>query len=353
MRAVLVLALAAFLPSQHEPTPAPKPAPSADQALLLVLNKSDGDVSVIDPRSGATLTKVEVGTGPHEAATSPDGKTVVVCNYGDNTPGNTLSVLDMASRNVTATISLGEHARPHGIVFLPDGKRVLVTSEVRQALIEVDLARGEVTRALPTDQRASHMVALAAGAARAYVADIASGSISVFDLDRSERLAVLPTGAGAEGIACHPSRDEVWVTNRAAHTVSIVAGTEPNVAKQLEAPVFPIRVAFTPDGLHALVSCAQSGEVRVFDVEERREVRKVAMPRKVAADEERGERIFAGAQGPMPIGVLIEPDGKFAFVANTFSDMVTVIDLATWEVVRQIETGRQPDGMTWVPAAKK
>ena len=45
---------------------------------VLVLNKSEARVSVIDAESGETLTSFPTGVAPHEVAVSPDGRTAVV-----------------------------------------------------------------------------------------------------------------------------------------------------------------------------------------------------------------------------------------------------------------------------------
>lgn len=330
------LALAGTARAQEE-------APTvAATGMLAVLNKADGDVWFVDPRTGETHARIEVGIGPHEAATTPDGRTVVVCNYGDQTPGNTLSVVDVASARVVRTISLGRHARPHGIQFLPDGKRVVVTCEVEKCILVVDVSEGEVLASHATDQEVSHMVALSPDGGRAWVTNIGSGSLTGVDLATGKHLGNVSTNRGAEGIAVHPTKDEVWVSNRAAHTVSVVDTETMQEVTELKATTFPIRVAFTPDGKHALVSCAQSGEVAVFDTETREEVKRVSMR---GAD---GEPAASG-QGPLPVGILVEPSGRLAFVANMFSNQVTVLDLQDWRVVRRIPTGRQPDGMTWIP----
>ena len=54
-------------------------------------------------------------------------------------------------------------------------------------------------------------------------------------------------------------------------------------------------------------------------------------------------------QSPVPIGVLVEPSGRRAYVANAAADAVVVIDVATWKVVARIETGAEPDGLGWSP----
>ena len=55
------------------------------------------------------------------------------------------------------------------------------------------------------------------------------------------------------------------------------------------------------------------------------------------------------ARGRPPLPLLVEPGGERAHIANTMADIVTVIDIESAKVLRRISTGRQPDGMTWVP----
>ena len=344
--------LAALLPLQE--SRATRPASQSRPARgprLVVLNKSDANVSFLDPIAGVDdRTPVGVGDGPHEAATSPDGRTAVVCNYGDQRPGNTLSVIDLRTRTVERTFTL-EHLRPHGIAFLPDGKRIAVTSETSRRLQLLDASDGKLLQTIDTGAETSHMVALTPDGKRAFTANIRSGSISVLDLEAGKLVKVIPTGAGAEGIAVCPGRSEVWVANRAADTVSVVDVEHLTVVKTFPCAKFPIRVAFTPDGAFALVSCAFSGELAVFDTRTRELVRKVAFGKATVPAGEREGRVFGNQSGesPQPIGILIPPGGKVACVALANRDEICVLDLTTWQELRRVPTGHQPDGMTWAP----
>ena len=46
-------------------------------------------------------------------------------------------------------------------------------------------------------------------------------------------------------------------------------------------------------------------------------------------------------------GIVIHPSGKKAWVAHTNADVVVEIDLESWEIVRLLEAGREPDGMAY------
>ncbi len=341
-----------FLAALLSLSPLLGPSGGSSQGTLVVLNKSDATVSLLDGTSGELLSTQPVGAGTHEAATSPDGSRVVVCNYGESKPGSTLTLIDVTERKVTGTIDLGEYQRPHGVVFRPGSEELLVTAEAQRKLLVVDLRRRAVTAAIDIGQEISHMVAVSADGARAFVANIGSGSVSVVDLVERRHLRDVPTGAGAEGIAVRPVSGEVWVTNREANTISILNADASAIEETLLCGAFPIRVAFTPDGSKALVSCAKDDRVEVYDARERSKLADVSMTAKSVSPSEREERIFGAesAAQAMPIGVLVRPDGAVAYVANTMADVVTVIDLERLVVLRRFSAGRQPDGMAWVPA---
>ncbi len=304
---------------------------------LVVLNKAEASASLIDGDTGREVAKAPTGTGPHEVAISPDGLTAVVANYGTRQPGHTLTVIDIPAGCTRATIDLKEYHRPHGIRFLPDGNRVIVTVEVQQAVIIVDVESRTVETVIRTNQNVSHMLVLSPSADRVYVTSIGSGSLVVIDMDRREVIATIPTGGGAEGLDISPDGREVWVANRQSGTLSIIDTQTLEIVATLRCSGFPLRVKFTPDGAHVLVSAAHAGDVRVFDTATREEIKQISM-RDTAGEDERGE-------GPVPIGIQIDPAGRYAFIANAYADDVAVLDLATWKIHGRLTAGKEPDGL--------
>ena len=345
MRSILAFSflLAACSAPREVAAPDAPDTKAAAAATLIVLNKSDATAALIDAASGETRAVIDTGTAPHEVAVHAG--TAVVCNYGDRTPGSTLTVIDVAAGEVLRTIELGRHRRPHGIQFEDDGRHVLVTTEDSRSLVRVDVQAGELVDAWPTDQSVSHMLALTPDRARAFVANIRSGTVTAIDLAAGTVLAQIATGRGAEGVAVTPDGREVWVTNRDEDTLSIVDARSLELEATLPCGTFPIRIAVTPDGRRALVSNASSGDVAVFDVEGRHEVARIPMELTALETEERLFDDFGDS--PTPVGILIRPDGARAYVANTNADIVTVLDLSTLEVVERIATGREPDGLGW------
>ncbi|MCO5297950.1 MAG: hypothetical protein M9921_13965 [Fimbriimonadaceae bacterium] len=305
---------------------------------LVVLNKGAATASIVSLKDGTTLRTVPTGEGPHEVAISEDGKNAVACNYGAATPGNSLTVFTVPEGKVLRTIDLGAYTRPHGIAWL-DSQRVAVTSETTGNLVVVDVASGKVEKAIPTGQQLSHMVALDAKGKRAYTANIGSGSISALDLATGTRLAIVPTGKGAEGIDVSPDGSQVWVTNREDGTVSVVDAKTLKVIATMPCGAFSIRVKFTPNGKQALVSNARGDEMVLFDVATRKIVGRLDV------NALGGRPTGPGGYGP--VGVLVHPNGKVAYVALSGSEQVAVVDLRKRAVVGTIQAGDTPDGMAF------
>ncbi len=321
-------------------------AQAADSGTLLVLNKSDNTVSLIDLGNRKVVATIPTGVGPHEVAVSPNGRLAVVANYGAQTPGSSLTVIDIPAKKVLKTIELGDYRRPHGIVWLK-GDEVALTAEVNKALLIVDINTGKVSSNVVTDQNVSHMVVVSPKYGRAFVANIGSGSVTVIDLKTFTKLVDLPTGAGAEGIDISPDEKEVWISNRAANTVSVIETALPKVVATLESRDFPIRVKFTPDGKHVLVSNARSGDIAIFDAATKKEIKRVSMEVKASEGSNTGGRLFGNqfGQSPVPVGILVAPGLGHAFVANTNADIVTMVDLKTWQIVDRLTAGKEPDGL--------
>ena len=321
-------------------------SPAAAETLL-VANKSDATVDLLDPASGEKRATLPTGQGPHEIAVSPDGRTAVISNYGHREePGATLTVVDVPGVKVARTVDLGRHGRPHGLAWLSD-EALAVTVEGSGHLLVVEPASGAIRAAVETGQRVSHMVAVAAG--RAFVANIGSGTVTVVDLKRGAKLADISTGEGAEGVDVSPDGREVWVTNRAADTLSVIDPESLEILATVPCPGFPIRVRVTPDGERVLVSAARSGEVVLFDRAERRELLRKKLDLSTVEGYE--ERLFGDRFGdsPVPVGLVVSPDGATAWIAATQADAVVVVDTRDLVVKELLTAGREPDGMAWAP----
>jgi DNA-binding beta-propeller fold protein YncE len=317
----------------------------ATAETLLVVRKSDAAIDLIDPGSGARLASVSLGYAPHEVSVSPDGRLAAVSNYGSREqPGSTLSIVDLEQPRELRRIDLSPHSRPHGVAwFAPD--RIAVTTEGSKHLLVVEPESGRIVNAIATDQDVSHMVVVDAGGQRAYVTNIGSGTTTALDLAAGRKLGDLATGAGSEALALTPDGRELWVAARAGGELAIVNTAKLAVTARLPLPGIPIRIAITPDGRTALVSCAGTAEIVAFDIATRSERarRRVDVPKALGADQRSLARLAPASV--LPIGLLVSGDGASAFVAATMGDVVVQFATESLEPLRTIDVGGEPDGL--------
>ncbi len=305
-------------------------AAGSDQGSLLVLNKSESTLAIIDPATLKVLARVPTGEAPHELIASADGRLAFVCNYGTvERPGNTISVIDIASRKEIKRVDLGALLRPHGVT--ESNGKIYFTIEGSRAVARYDPVAGRIDWTMGTGQGGTHMVVVGPASGKIYTANRDSDTVSAITPAKGTSawtITQIAVGKGPEGIALSPDEREVWVAHRGDGGLSIIDIATDQVKETLKVGRAPIRVKFTPDGKRVLVSDAQGGDVVVFDASTRKELKRIPV-------------------GGVPAGILVQPDGRRAFVASTQANKVLVINLDDFTVTGTIETGREPDGMAW------
>jgi len=297
---------------------------------LLVLDKEDATLSIIDPGTLKTVAQIPTGEGPHEIAVSDDGKMAFVANYGGRTPGNTISVMDLAAQKELRRVDLGALRRPHGIVFA-EGK-VWLTAEQNKLIARFDPASNQIDWLLGIGQNGTHMLLFSKDRSLLFTSNISSDSITV--LQRGGDPSVwnatnVPVGKGPEGGDISPDGREYWAANSNDSSVSIIDVAAKKVVQTVDVKTgHSNRLKFTHDGKLVLISDPGNNGLLVVDAASRKEVKRLNV-------------------GRQPEGVLIAPDGAHAYVAVAGEKTVAVLDLKSLEVSARISTGNGPDGMAW------
>jgi YVTN family beta-propeller protein len=333
--AVLLTALAASAPSSAQAPPR-----RALTGTVVAVNQQSDSITLIDLKTMEAYRQVSVVAGPHEAAVSPDGRTVVVTNYNKQGVGQqkSLSVIALPSGDTIKTIDLGEYRAPHDVRWV-DGTRVVVTSEANQALLVVNVTSGAIERVFRTEAGVSHMLALSTDRSRLYCSNMRDGSVSAFDFKTGAKIKDVKTGKECEGVGVTPDGRWVWAGNRAEDTISIIDTQTLEVTKRIPSPGFPYRVQFTPDGKLALIPHAQASSLVVADVASQSILRSIKLGMTKVAE-------------PSTAGVFPHPDNRHAFVTVRNDNSMLVLDLVTGETLARVEVQNSPDGVTYSPVQR-
>jgi len=189
-----ILALALAMTATVSTTPRP-----AGDGLLLVANKGDRTLGIIDPTASQQVAAIpENGVTGHEVIASPDGKTAYVPIYGDSgvgkpgSDGRHLIAVDIASRRITGTVDFGHGVRPHCPMFGPKDGLLYVTTELDNSVTVIDPKTLKIVGMVPTGQAESHMLAITRDGKRGYTANVGPGTVSVLDLAAHKTIAVIP-----------------------------------------------------------------------------------------------------------------------------------------------------------------
>lgn len=302
------------------------------QGTLLVGNKEDNTLSFIDLSQRKVVATIPVGVGPHEIAVSPSGKMAMVANYGNRgQAGHSVSVVDVAKKQVIKEIDLGTYLRPHGMEFINE-EEVIVTSEANKVLLRVNINSGAVTEVARTEQLTSHMVTYSPQNQRAYVANINSGTVSVIDVKQNMLVQHISLKPGVEGLHVSPDGKELWVANQKENVTTVIDTKTFEAIHSFPAQQVAYRVGFLPNGKYAAVSNGGSGNVSIYDVAAKKWIKDIDL-------------ITEPGKQPVPGGITASDNSEWMFICTTGMNQVVVINTKTWTVAARIDTGKNPDGI--------
>jgi len=310
---------------------------------LYIVNKLSKSITVFDLSEGRKIEEFFLNIEPHEATTLSGGNEVVITNYGaPDVIGKSISVINTKPNKVEKTIALEESLRPHRIISFPESNNVGVVTDVGNDLLVVNVGTGLVEKKIPTQQVVSHLLVLHPNKPLAYVTNINSSSVSVIDLNFNQVIKIIPCGLGAEGIDITPDGNEIWVANNKENTISVINTDTSEITNTIPGGKESLRLKFSVDGKHCLATNASDGNISVYDQQSKKQIKSIRIPGKKSLIER------ALYHTPRPVGILMHPNGLYAFVANSNADRVEVIDMKTFDIVSTIGTGRIPDGLALV-----
>ncbi len=335
IRALLVAAAVAACSGPAQPLSAQDPAEESEAGsladvggTLVVVNKGANSVSIVDVASAEILVTLPTGQGPHEVAISKDGLRAVVTDYGSQTGGNSLTVIDVPGLSLERTISLGSHTRPHGIAFLPGDEIVAVSTEGSAHVLLVHVGNGTIETALPTVGDVSHMVAVPASAEHIYTSDIRDGTVTELGVAEGGVTRKFNVPETPEAIGVTPDGSEVWVGSNNLGLVSVIdTGSGEVDTGVLSGFGFPYRVLFSQDASLVLIPDLRNNELRFVDRASRQVLETLEFP------------------GGGPQGITFSTDESALFLAMSAQNQVAVIDVASRTVIGFLPAAGRPDGV--------
>ncbi len=278
---------------------------SPDGRRLAVLDRAA--VLLIDPESGEIVSRAVHRGGSYAGIVfTPDGKRLLASSIR-----GTIGVfeLDAAGQlQAVAPIALAGQAGddpegilPVGLATSADGKTLWAALNLRNALGEIDLASGKLRREIAVGNAPFGVVLVGE---KAYVSNWA-GRMPAADS---------VTGPAGRGAAVRVDSVRYIANDGSVSIVDLAAGKE---IKQVVVGLHPAALIATPDGKHVLVANANSDTVSVIDAQTEAVIETIST--RPAA-----ELLFGSA----PNALATSADGKTLYVANGTNNAVAVVALS-------------------------
>ena len=295
-------------------------ADAPGRGLLLVANKGDQTLGLIDPTTGRQIATVaEGGVTGHEVAASSDGKRAFVPIYGNSgvgmpgTDGSTLAVIDLSERKVIHTINFGHGVRPHCAVFGTKDGLLYVTTELDKSVTVIDPQTFKLVGSVPTGQAESHMLAITSDGRYGYTANVGPGTVSVLDLAARKTVTVIPVAGHVQRVSITPDNRWVFTSDDEKPRLAVIDTTTNKVDRWIALPGTGYGTASTPDGKWLLVALPEANAVAVVNLATFQVVKTISVP-------------------PSPQEVATRPDGRVAYVSCDQSHQVAAIQVNNWDV---------------------
>jgi len=314
---------------------------TSDGATLLVVNPDSNSLALVDTASYSVLAEFPVGVDPRTVAVDDAGRRAYVANRGSDS----VSIVDLTAHTVIAEVAVGD--RPYGVVVSPSGDRLYVAEQAADRLAILDTTTFETVGTIPVADRPSGL-AISDDGWTLYVIHLLTGQVSVISLDRHFiYLPLILKGVSSSqsintqypipNIQCPTSNFQYPISN-------IQLWPDSNLAQS---------IVLSPDRHHAYVPHTRSNtsnraltfDTTVFPL--------VSLIDLTTQQHLVGQQLDLGTLDPpgvgLPFDAAVTLDGEELWVLNAASNDISVVDLASRQLVAHIEVGDNPRGIVLSP----
>lgn len=254
-----------------------------------------GSISKIDSKTNKVLETIKVDGAPHNVQVSPDSKIVAA----------------------TSAVMMEKGKTEHGTMSM-NGSALFYDIETNKLIKKVEVGKHPAHVVFTSDGKYS------------LVTNNEDNNVSVIDIKDYNVVGKISTGNGPHGFRISKDSKFAYVANMGEDTISVLDITNFKEVKKIKVGKTPVTTGITSDGKTLLATVNSENALAIIDL-----------------STDKVEKIPVGVG---PAQVYIQPDNKFAFVANQGtedkpSNTVSKIDLATKEVVATIETGKGAHGV--------
>ena len=316
--------------------------------LVIAVSRSAGEVVLLDPDTLETVQRFSVGAGPHDIASSEDGRLAIVPLHGvfpvphdhpispkelrwETRKSEGFAAIDLLTGQSLGTYTMADCKRPHGAAATAQANLVWITCENKGQIREIDPLTGQMTRSFSVPggvhkvlhlSRRNLLAATNPEAGEAYLIDLASGEITTFS-----------TGNGAEALAATRNNSTVYVANSFERTVCQLDVTTGHLKSCMPSGGrFPIALAADEERNLIWIAHNASSNIVALAYESGTIVETIELPSR-------------------PLGMAFDARNRRLYVGLPRRNEVLLIDADTAETLAVTDDIMEVDDIDLVPAA--
>jgi YVTN family beta-propeller protein len=203
---------------------------SRDGSTVVVSNRGDNTVSVIDAKLLRVRATLPVCRQPEEIAILPDSSKAFVACSGSSQVASIALGNDgvkgggQKDDHVLALLDVGR--TPVSLTLKPDGGELMVCNFDSDSISIIETGNDEVGSSLEIGQHPSRG-AVTLDNSRLYVTNFGSNSVAVYDIDMGRRIATLTVGSRPDGLALTPDQNYLLVLDTQSGDVTVIQKRKP------------------------------------------------------------------------------------------------------------------------------
>lgn len=285
-----------------------------------ITNSASSSVSVINVTSRKIVATIPMGADPQDITISPDGKKV----YVSDPISTTVSVISTATNMVVATtpVPVGSFS----MVVSPDNSKLYLVAinpaSGKDDIYVINTATNAIASTLPVGVNIG-MISLSPDGGTLYATDNLQNNLLIIKASNGQLLKTIPVGAAPVGVMISRDGGTAYVCNSGSNTISVINTVTGAVVKTVTVGAAPFALALSPDGNLLYVSGYSDGSLTAINTSS-------------------NSVLFRADAGQYPMGVSVTPDGTSVYVANSNSGTVTVVDALSGFKQEIIPVGLNP-----------
>lgn len=254
-----------------------------DGKTLVVANKDEGNISILNAETGELIQHVPIGVNPEFVRVvgqtayvsfepsskggpppKPGEEVIEEEDDGEEEVPARISIVDLATGKVTKEIIGGPETE--GIEFSNDGSKLIITNEEDDTVTVHDIQTGELVKTISTEGIGIRPRGIkAAPDGSAYLATLEFGNNFVVLDSEFNVVRSVPTGEAPYGIAYNRDGSLIYVAAGKAKTLEVYDAKTYEKVNEVATGDRCWHFTFTPDDKEILLACGRSDEVLVID----------------------------------------------------------------------------------------